>query len=130
MITELSITEQAISIKVIGIANCDKVKAARKWLEVKQVDYQFCDLRKNPPTTQQWTNWIEHFGVNNLINKRSTSWRQLSEIQKNNLNTETAIPLLKSQVTLMKRPLLCDNDKPVLLGFEKSAYALHFSTKN
>ncbi len=116
-----------MSTQIFGISNCDKVKAARLWLEKNNISFEFIDIRKNPITPEQWKSWLAHWDCNNLLNKRSTSWRNLSDEQKTSLDNNNAVLLLTQQPTLMKRPLLMVNDKPVHLGFKDSEYAQLFN---
>ncbi|PJE80533.1 Regulatory protein Spx [invertebrate metagenome] len=108
-------------IILYGISNCDTVRKARKWLDSANVDYQFYDYRKNELDKSLLTQWVEHLGWENLLNRRSSSWRQLTEEQKSNLSEKTAIALMHHNPTLIKRPILC-LDKSVHVGFDQHRY--------
>jgi len=109
-----------------GIKNCDKVRAAKKWLESKNIQFQFQDIRDNPVSNSNWESWIAYFGMDKLINRRSTTWKQLPESTKQKLSDLTAINLLNEFPTLMKRPLLTENNKALLIGFSERQYSDHF----
>lgn len=108
-------------IKLYGIPNCDSCKKAQKWLQQHSTDYQFIDLRAEPPTASKLEAWLTQHGVDKLVNRRSTTWRNLSEKEKDGLTAKSAVGLLKSNPTLMKRPLL-ETGKISLLGFSPSMY--------
>lgn len=104
-----------------GIKNCDTVRKARKWLDSHQIAYQFHDLREDGLEQQQLTAWLQQLEWQQLFNKRSTSYRQLSDEQKSNLNQETAIALMLAQPTLIKRPVLVTANQ-IHVGFTPQQY--------
>jgi Spx/MgsR family transcriptional regulator len=104
-----------------GIKNCDTVKKARAWLEQQHQVYQFHDYKVDGVTQPLLSQFIMAFGWEALLNKRSTTWRQLSEAQKNTLNADTAAQLLLEHPTLIKRPILKTGDT-LLIGFNADEY--------
>ncbi|MFT7053448.1 MAG: Spx/MgsR family transcriptional regulator, partial [Psychromonas sp.] len=89
-----------------GIPNCDSVKKARKWLEHNNLPYTFHDYRKDGLDKILLGSFLENIKWTDLINKRSTSFKQLTAQQKENLSAETVIELFIAFPTLIKRPLL------------------------
>ena len=61
---------------------------------------------------------VSSVGWEGLINKRSTTYRSLSDKQKKNINYD----LVLNYPTLIKRPVLISGDV-VLLGFSEKKYA-------
>ena len=104
-----------------GIKNCDSVKKARLWLDENNVDYQFHDFRIDGLTVQQIQSFIAKAGWEKLLNKRSTSWRQLDELQQADLNAEKAAVLMLDNPTLIKRPVL-QLDEQLIIGFNAKIY--------
>lgn len=104
-----------------GIKNCDTVKKARKWLESNDVNYQFHDFRVDGLTAEMIEQWFATVGWEKFVNKRSTTWRQLDDAQKENLNEQSAATLLLDNPTLIKRPVL-DNGITILVGFSAESY--------
>jgi arsenate reductase-like glutaredoxin family protein len=72
-------------------------------------------------------NWVNRVNWEALLNKSSTSWRQLTDHQKTDLTQQTAIDLMFAFPTLIKRPVL-DSGEKLLLGFKPEWYAAHFIT--
>ena len=104
-----------------GIKNCDSVKKTRVWLDKHEVAYQFHDFRVDGLSSRQLDTFIEKAGWEKLLNKRSTSWRQLADEQKIDLNAETASSLMLNNLTLIKRPVL-DTGEQIFIGFNLENY--------
>lgn len=109
-------------IILYGIKNCDTIKKAKKFLEQHQLTYQFHDYRTDGLTTALLADFATKFGWQQLLNTRGTTWRQLTEEQKTDLDQEKALALMLAQPALIKRPVLVNNED-YLLGFSESSYA-------
>lgn len=108
-------------ITIFGIPNCDTIKKARKWLDGNDISYQFHDLRDDGLSAKLIEHWFEIVGWEILINKRSTTWRQLKDEQKEGLDESRALSLLLENPTLIKRPVF-DNGLTILVGFSEESY--------
>ena len=108
-------------LTLYGIKNCDTVKKARRWLEDHGVEYQFHDFRQNGLDKKQLTDWVEKLGWETIVNKRSTTWRTLSDKEKDITTSSQAIKLLLASPTLIKRPIV-QNNKTLLVGFKEAEY--------
>jgi arsenate reductase len=104
-----------------GIKNCDTVKKARKWLEEKQITYNFHDFKTEGLSTELLTAFVELSDWQIMLNKRSTTFRNLSDEIKNNLTEEVIFNAVIEQPTLLKRPLLNINDN-LQVGFKVDTY--------
>ncbi|QLB15567.1 arsenate reductase [Mannheimia granulomatis] len=111
---------------VYGIKNCDTVKKALKWLEDNNQQPQLHDYRVDGLNTDWLVEMETKFGWENLVNKRSTTWRNLDDETKNNLNRETALKVLIEQPTLIKRPIVIKDDI-ALIGFAEKEYQSAFN---
>ena len=109
------------SIRVYGIKNCDTVKKALVYLNDCDIDYQFIDFRQNPISRQVLKQMVESIGWELLINKRSTTYRSLSEEEKSSINYD----LVLSFPTLIKRPVLVWGEN-IMVGFSEQQYAKLF----
>lgn len=111
-----------------GIANCDTIKKAKKWLDNASVEYRFHDYRKDG-IAKDWLTEVEAVvGWEQLLNKRGTTYRQLSDEQKADLTAEKAITLLVEYPAMIKRPLLQHNDN-FTLGFKPATYEEIFTNE-
>jgi len=109
------------SIQVYGIKNCDTVKKALVYLNDHDVNYQFIDFRQNPISQQVLIKMVESVGWELLINKRSTTYRSLSEEEKSNINYNLVLRL----PTLIRRPVLVRGEN-IMVGFSEQQYAKLF----
>lgn len=115
-----------MNTQIFGIKNCDTMKKARKWLEANQIDYTFVDYRTDGLTQAQLLEFEAKLGWEALLNKRGTTFRQLSDEQKNSLTKESACALMLEQPAMIKRPLLVHQGQ-YHLGFKPDQYAVIFS---
>ncbi|MFT5815477.1 MAG: arsenate reductase [Psychroserpens sp.] len=104
-----------------GIKNCDSVKKAKKWLEQENIPYQFHDFRSDGLSPLLLQEFITSVDLLSLLNKRSTTFRNLTDDIKNNLTDEVMVEIILAQPTLIKRPLLKHN-QAFLVGFKESQY--------
>jgi Spx/MgsR family transcriptional regulator len=109
-----------------GIKNCDTVKKARQWLETNGSDYTFVDVREDGVDKTEVQRWLDKAGLDVVVNKRSTTWKKLSDEQKDGLNEITALDLLLANPTLVKRPVLTIDDS-VFVGFKADQYQAIFN---
>lgn len=108
-------------ITLYGIPNCDTVKKARRWLEQQGIDYQFANVREKPLTKTRVKGWIATLGIDKVVNKRSSTWKQLSQAERDGLTTASAVELICANPTLFKRPVL-ESGKPLHAGFSEKDY--------
>ncbi|GAA5101612.1 Spx/MgsR family RNA polymerase-binding regulatory protein [Wohlfahrtiimonas larvae] len=114
-------------IEVYGIPNCDTVKKARVWLTDNNIEFTFQDFKKITVETATIQNWIDAFGLDVVINKRGTTWRKLSDDEKALCESaDTVIPLILSNLSMVKRPILVQDGKAVLIGFKAEDWAKYF----
>lgn len=112
-------------VAVFGLKNCSTCVKAQKWLEAHQITFSFSDVRQSPPTVEQLTTWSAQAGWDKLINKKSQTWRALSEDQKALTAEQDLVSLVQENPSLMKRPLL-QYDDALILGFDEKAYSALF----
>ena len=120
------------NITLYGINNCDTVKKSIKWLIANQIPYEFYDFKKQPLTEALLTRFVQLNDWDTLLNKRSTTYRNLSDDIKNNLTDEVAFAQVMAQPTLLKRPLLLiqtsklsdenTKEEQLFLGFKAEIY--------
>ena len=110
------------NIKIYGIKNCDTVKKALKYLSINDIAYEFIDFRVDPISKNEFQIMIEKVGFEVLINKRSTTYRTLTESEKDNVDFK----LILKYPTLIKRPVMIRDEK-ILVGFSEQKYLDFFS---
>lgn len=115
-------------ITLYGIKNCDTVKKATKWLTENNIEHILFDFKKQPLTTQLLTQFVELSDWSLLLNKRSTTFRNLPNDIKNNLTNEVMFAAVLEQPTLLKRPIVAINGG-LNLGFKVEQYEAIFLNK-
>ncbi|ALE52901.1 hypothetical protein SP60_06620 [Candidatus Thioglobus autotrophicus] len=105
-------------ITMYGIKNCDTIKKARRFLEDHQVEFEFIDFRQQPIEPTLLQSFVDQIGWDKLINKRSTTYRSLSDVQKANITLELTL----KNPTLIKRPVLV-TDGNIRVGFSEKGYS-------
>ncbi len=104
-----------------GIKNCDTVKKAQKWLNAQHIDYTFHDFKTQGLTEQLLTALLSNSNWDTMLNKRSTTYRNMPDSFKNNLTADTIFNAVIEQPTLLKRPLLAYNNQ-LHVGFKLDTY--------
>ncbi len=104
-----------------GISNCDTCRKARKFLDGAGVSYRFHDLRQDGLSSEQVHRWLAAVGADALVNRRSTTWRGLSETDRSRIANDSVADLLLSHPTLIKRPVL-ETGNTVHVGFRDADY--------
>ena len=94
------------NIKILGLQNCDKCRDAQTKLNNLGYNLEFIDVRKNPIGLDQIKQLIAMFD-NQILNKRSTTFRGLSQSEKD----FSAVQLLQKYPALMKRPVVQSYEK-------------------
>jgi len=114
-----------MTVHIYGIANCDTIKKARKWLLEHQIDYVFHDYKKEGVDSDALQRWSQQAGWESLLNKRGTTWRKLPDSDKESLDETKALALLTEHTSMIKRPVLL-LDEGVYIGFSASSYEALF----
>jgi arsenate reductase len=106
---------------IYGIKNCDTVKKATKWLDKQGIEYTFFDFKKQPLTTELLAEFVNRSSWDVLLNKRSTTFRNLPKEIKDNLTDDIVFNAVLEQPTLLKRPLV-DHNNNFQVGFKEPLY--------
>ena len=110
-----------MTAKIHGIKNCDTIKKARKWLEANGTDYTFHDFRVDGIDKKLVDAWLKQVEWETLLNTRGTTWRKLSDKDKNGMNKTRALALMLEQPAIIKRPVL-DYKNRIYVGFKADNY--------
>jgi arsenate reductase len=107
----------AKSVTIYGIKNCDTMKKARAWLDKRGVEYVFHDYKAEGISKTQLEAWAKKAGWEVLLNRAGTTFRKLSDADKENLTGNKAISLMVAQPSMIKRPVLEVGGK-LTVGFQ------------
>jgi arsenate reductase len=109
-------SEDRIHLHVYGIRNCDTCRSTLKFLQTRNVPHTFHDFREEGLTKELLASWLASSHRDYLVNRRSTTWRQLSDEEKRAVESDPAT-LLPEHVTLIKRPVITDGQTILDIGF-------------
>jgi len=102
-------------LTVYGIKQCDTCRKALKWLDGQGINHRFHDFRVDGLPADLVQSWLASSYAGQLVNRRSTTWRQLSDEQRE-FEGEALLGLLLEHPTLIKRPVFVTDDI-VAIGF-------------
>ncbi len=115
-----------MTTKIYGIKNCDTMKKAFRWLEDHEIEFEFHDYKKSGLPESLAKQWVKEIDLEQLINKRGTTWRKIDDAVKQNLTKSSAVELLVNNTSVIKRPLL-EVDGEYHLGFNADLYSEIFN---
>lgn len=105
---------------MFAIPNCDTVKKARTFLDAFKITYEFIDFKKSPPTKEHIKLWHEYLKVL-PINTKGTIYKKYKD-QFDALNELEKIEFIIANPSIIKRPVLMENDKVLAIGFDEEHY--------
>ena len=105
-------------LTVYGLKNCDTCRKAMKWLAAEGVEARLHDVRADGLMAETVAAWAGEVGLDVLLNRRGTTWRQLADADKNR-DEAGLIALMAEQPALIKRPVFDLGDRR-LVGFAKA----------
>ncbi len=106
-------------LAIYGLKNCDTCRKALKWLDGQSISYRFHDVRSDGLEPAKISGWIKAAGLEALVNRRSTTWRNLDDSARAEAMGHAAKAFLATHATLIKRPVIEVEDQ-VLVGFNRS----------
>lgn len=121
-----------MTIIIYGIKSCDTMKKAFNKLDALGINYEFHDYKKKGVDKDRVQRWVNTLGIDKVLNKRGTTWRKLSDEQKDTADADktAAIELLIANTSMIKRPIVegAYGEQPVLLcGFDDVIFDTTFS---
>ncbi len=106
-------------ITVYGIPNCDTIKKTLDWFKQNNHQVLFHDYRKEGISKEKLAAWLKLAPLEILLNRKSTTWRELTPDQQNKITSKAAaISLMKENCTVIKRPVIEYKGK-LLVGFNE-----------
>jgi arsenate reductase len=110
-----------VTTTIYGIKACDTMKKARDWLDGHGVAYAFHDYKTVGIDRAHLESWSQAVGWEVLLNKAGTTFRKLSDADKQGIDQAKAIDLMLAQPSMIKRPVLATGDR-LLVGFKPDVY--------
>lgn len=110
-----------------GLDNCDACKKARNWLKRFDIEHEFVDYRLHrvePATLKQWAEKLG--GWDGLVNRQSTTWRNLPPARKTPASDPEWTLLLREHPAVVKRPVVLADDGSVSVGFTDALFKRRF----
>jgi arsenate reductase len=105
---------------IYGIKNCSSVSKVRTQFDAAGISYDFLDFKKQPPSKAQLQQWLATVSLATLLNKQSTTWRKLSEEEKQQADSlEGAITLMHLYPSLIKRPVIEQDGRLYQVGTQQ-----------
>ena len=110
-------------LTVYTLKNCDTCKKALQWMEVEGIKFNNHDVRTDGLTQDVISEIVTNLGWETALNRRSTTWRNLDDEQKADVDNAKAVALIGEHKTLLKRPVFVGEGEMVA-GFGDDARAL------
>tara|TARA_S200000501_G_scaffold54335_1_gene44440 strand:+ start:290 stop:646 length:357 start_codon:yes stop_codon:yes gene_type:complete len=106
---------------------CSTCRKASKWLDQNNIDYQFIDIVKEPPSRNFLELALVQFSldIKKIFNTRGKSFKSI-DFDIFDLTNERIIELLSNDGKLIKRPFLITQECRLILGFNESEYEANF----
>jgi arsenate reductase (glutaredoxin) len=114
-------------MKAYTYAGCSTCRDATKWLRARGIEFTEHPIRETPPTESELRAMHTAQGgdLRKLFNISGLDYRALGlKDQLPTMTVDEALPLLRSNGNLVKRPFVIDQAKGVfLVGFKPDAWA-------
>jgi len=92
------------------------------WLKKKKIVVQFHDYKTAGISKEKLAAWSKQVGWETLLNKRSTTWRELPADEQDSVKTQAdAIKVMTTHTSIIKRPVI-ETGKGLLVGFNEAVY--------
>jgi arsenate reductase len=114
-----------VTVTIHGIKNCDTMKKARTWLDGHGIAYRFHDYKAEGIDAASLGRWCDALGWETVLNRAGTTFRALTDAEKQDIDQTKAIALMLAQPSMIKRPVL-DLDGRFIAGFKPDIYAAAF----
>ncbi len=110
-----------------GLKNCDTCRKATRWLDRFGISHRFVDYREQKPTPETLVEWASKLGgFSAMVNKSSTTWRQLPENRRAAASDAEWKLLLREYPQLIRRPVVATEDGQVTQGFTDNGFKRRF----
>jgi Spx/MgsR family transcriptional regulator len=108
---------------VYGIPNCDTIKKTKDWLTENKIPFEFHDYKKSGISKTTLENWCKLVNWEVLVNKKGTTWKQLSPVEQGKIiNKTAAIKLMQEHTSLIKRPVIELSNGTIVVGYDEEKF--------
>lgn len=105
-------------IAIYGIPACNTMKKTFDYLVDKDVKYAFHNYKKEGISAVTLQNFIDELGIDKVLNKQGSTYRQLSDKEKDTLTEKSTVFLfLLEKNSAIKRPIITDGNR-INAGFD------------
>jgi len=109
-------------LTVYGINSCDTCRRAKKFLQDRNIEFRFHDLRDDGLDIQMLERWSVRIDWERLLNRKSLTWRKIPEADRIDMTKDRAFATMLDQPTLVKRPVL-EHPSFFAVGFSEKRFA-------
>jgi arsenate reductase len=112
-------------MKFVCYPKCTTCQKAKKWLDDQKIEYEFRDIKLDPPTLDELKAWHQQSGLplKKFFNTCGLLYKSLDLKSKlPTMNEEEMLQLLATDGMLVKRPILV-GDGFVLVGFKEAEWS-------
>ena len=109
-------------------SKCSTCRKASKWLDQNNINYEFLDIVKEPPSKDFLEIALTQFSfdIKKIFNTRGKSFKSI-DFDIFDLPKKKIIELLSNDGKLIKRPFLIIDESKLILGFNENEYAANFN---
>lgn len=107
--------------KIFGIPNCNTVKKALTHLESQNIEFEFINFKKQPPTEELIKAWKEAFN-DWPVNKRGTTFKKIKD-EFENATPKEKVQILIDNSSAIKRPILMKGKTVKAFGHDEDVYS-------
>lgn len=108
-------------VGLYGLPYCDATAGVTKWLQANDYSINLHNYKTDGIDEVKLKEWCSKLGWQKVLNKRSTTWRSLSQQKQDAVTDEAAaISIMLQYTSLIKRPVI-EFGNNLLLGFDEKA---------
>jgi arsenate reductase len=112
------IREEGPLLRFYGYKKCSSCRDAEKQLNQKKIPYEFLDITETPPSAAELGTWFKasKIELKKLLNTSGEVYRSMGLKDKlSGMSEVEVITLLASNGRLIKRPLITDGERILML---------------
>lgn len=112
----------------VGYPKCNTSRKAEKWLQDKNIPYDFRHIAEEKPSYEEIKEWHAKSGLplKRFYNTSGRLYKTMNIKEKiAGMSEDEQYRLLSQDGLLVKRPILVDGDT-VLVGFKEEEWIAHF----